>query len=103
MFTYSTNITYIFSYGTLPEVELCFRAWVNKILLITYDIKAFNTYTSPSIDTHKLNSCCGKLLRSFVLSFCSVFTASRVHVFHLVIKVFYNSIQYGHIPWAQAL
>ena len=69
MFTYSTNITYIFSYGTLPEVELCFRAWwVNKILLISYDIKAFNTYTSPSFDTHKLNSC-GKLLRSFVLSF----------------------------------
>ena len=67
MFTYCTNITNIFSYGTLPEVELCFRAWVNKILLI-YDIKAFNTYTSPSFDTHKLSSC-GKLLRSFVLSF----------------------------------
>ena len=75
---------------------------MNKILLISYDIKAFNTYTSLSFDTHKLNSC-GKLLRSFVLSFCSVFTASRVHVFHLVIKVFYNSKQYGHIPWAQAL
>ena len=75
MFTYSTNITYIYCYGTLPEVELCFRAWVNKILLISYDIKAFNTYTSLSFDTHKLNSC-GKLLRSFVLSFA-------VHLLHL--------------------
>ena len=67
VFTCSANIT-IFSYGTLPALELCFCGWVNKILLISYDIKAFNTYTSPSFDTHKLSSC-GKLLSSLVFSF----------------------------------
>ena len=70
---------------------------MNIILLISYDIKAFNTYTSPSFDTHKLNSC-GKLLRSFVLSFI-------VYLLHLeaCICLSNKSVLQQHTIWSYAL